>query len=486
MPDSPPAEKPRRPSVFSDPHPAPNSLFGEILDWMLAPLLLVWPFSITVTYQVAVEIVDQVYDRVLVEHLGRALSGVRVTAAGVEVTLPPAQPAKTDDSESDSQFYQVALAEGELIAGEADLPPLKGGDVRTLGKTHFRDGQIQGEPVRIAYQLLPSPDDARPILVQAAETRNQRKALTSQIISSVLLPQFAIIPLAVVLVWLGLTRGLAPLTRLQERIRSRRPDDLSPIDLSTVPEELQPMISAFNQMMARLEDNLAAQQRFIAAAAHQLKTPLTGLKTQTELALRETDASQLKEYLRRIAAGVERASRMTYQLLNLARAEASHDVKQPMVRIDLESLVREVTIRYVPRALERNIDLGFEIQAKDQPMPWVSGVRVLLAEMIDNLIDNAIKYTPVGGTVTVRLIAAAQPVLEIEDTGIGIPVEERERIFERFYRTLGTDAEGSGLGLAIVREIADLHHIQIEIGDNPAGSGSLFRLTFPATLTSGG
>lgn len=119
-------------------------------------------------------------------------------------------------------------------------------------------------------------------------------------------------------------------------------------------------------------------------------------------------------------------------------------------------------------------------------MPWVSGVRVLLAEMIDNLIDNAIKYTPVGGTVTVRLVDAAQPVLEIEDTGIGIPVEERERIFERFYRTLGTDAEGSGLGLAIVREIADLHHIRIEIGDNPAGPGSLFRLTFPATLTSGG
>ena len=470
------AAKQRRPSVFSDPTPALNSLFGEILDWMLAPLLLVWPISIAATHHIADGIANQAYDHVLAEHVVRIAREMKITSEGVQVVLPPAAVAAIEDDDIDRQYFQVAVAGGEFVSGTAELPALRGGDEHLPGTVLFRNGSLMGEPVRIAYQLVPSPWDARPLLIQAAETRKQRNALSSRIISGVLLPQFAIIPLAVVLVWLGLTRGLAPLTRLQSRIRERRPDDLSPIDLRTVPEELRPIVMAFNDMMIRLQDNLDAQQRFISAAAHQLKTPLTGLKTQVELALQEQDCMQLRDYLQRIAMGVDRASHLTYQLLQLARAEASHEkAAQKMEPLDLGELAREVSMHCAPRALARNIDIGFE--EADIPMK-IFGVPLLLREMIDNLVDNAIKYTPAGGAVTVRLRVGAGWILEVEDTGIGIAEDDRKRVFDRFYRVLGTDADGSGLGLAIVREIAELHEASIEILQNPQGRGTLFRIVF--------
>lgn len=475
------AEKARRSSVFSDPNPVLNSLFGEILDWMLAPLLLVWPISIAATHHIADEIANQPYDYALSEQVGQIVRNLIITQDGVTVSLPKAsavQSAAADDGDADRQYYQVAVAGGDLIAGDEEVPPLPAGSPRASGEVLFRSDHVMGERVRIAYQLLPLPADARPLLVQVAETRKQRNALSSRIIAGVLLPQFAIIPLAVVLVWLGLTRGLVPLTRLQSRIRERRPDDLSPIELRTVPEELRPMVGAFNDMMARLQDNLDAQQRFIAAAAHQLKTPLTGLKTHVELALQESDSKQLPDYLQRIAAGVDRASHLTYQLLQLARAEASHEKPRALEPVDLDALVRDVVSHCVPRALARNIDLGFE---KAEAEVKIFGVPLLLREMIDNLVDNAIKYTPAGGRVTVRLHAWPDTVLEVEDSGIGILSEDRQRIFDRFFRALGTDVEGSGLGLAIVREIADLHQVSIEVLDNPHGQGTLIRLVFSNT-----
>ncbi len=454
----------------------PHSLFGEILDWMLAPLLFLWPISIVATNHVANQIADLPYDRQLGDHVVAISRQVEMQGARVNVNLPgPARDMLRAD-EDDTTYFQVIGPHGELVVGDSDIPRVEvPGSAEDLQTLRFRDERIHNEETRVAYQFVPAEPGQPPVLVQVAETRHKREQLASRIISGVLLPQFAIIPLAVTLVWLGLTRGLAPLKRLQLRIRRRRPDDLSPINLRNVPEELRPVIAAFNDMMARLEDNLEAQHRFIAAAAHQLKTPLTGLKTQTELALQETDYVQLHEYLQRIAGGVDRAAHLTSQLLQLARAEASHETVHDKEPVDLENLVREVTAHCVPRALARNIDLGFEEAGKKM---IIFGVPLLLREMIDNLVDNAIKYTPAGGRVTVRLRATFGWILEVEDTGIGIAKEDRSRVFERFYRALDTDAEGSGLGLAIVREIADLHRASIEVLDNPEGCGTVIRLVF--------
>lgn len=470
------AEGERRP-------PAPHSLFGEILDWMLAPLLLLWPISIVATNHVANQIADLPYDRQLGASVMAVVRQVDIREGRVDVDLPVAARDMLRSDEDDTIYFQVGGPHGELLAGDGDIPkPVEPPDAET-GTTLYRDAVIGGDEVRIAYQYLNVGPGRGSMLVQVAETRHKREQLASRIISGVLLPQFAIIPVAVVLVWFGLTRGLAPLARLQSRIRQRCSDDLSPLNLRNVPEELRPMVAAFNDMMARLEDNLESRHRFIAAAAHQLKTPLTGLKTQTELALQETDCAQLHEYLQRIAGGVERAARLTSQLLQLARAEASHEQVGAMETVDLDGLARDVAAQHVPRALAREIDLGFE--EAEAPLEIV-GVPLLLREMIDNLVDNAVKYTPVGGRITVRLRSAPDRVLEVEDSGIGIPAEDRPFIFDRFYRALGTDVEGSGLGLAIVREIADLHQISIDVLDNPAGRGTLIRLFFRPDVPAAG
>lgn len=469
-------ELPASAAITDNQRVEPHSLFGEILDWMLAPLLFLWPISIVATNHVANQIADLPYDHQLRANVVAIVRLVELHGTRVSVSLPGAARDMMSADEDDTTYFQVIGPHGELVIGDSDIPHIDApGDAAEQPTIHFRNVRIHNEETRVAYQFLSAAPGQPPVLVQVAETRHKREQLASRIISGVLLPQFAIIPLAVMLVWLGLTRGLAPLKRLQLRIRRRQPDDLSPIMLRTVPEELRPVIAAFNDMMARLEDNLEAQHRFIAAAAHQLKTPLTGLKTQTELALQETDCLQLHDYLQRISSGVDRAAHLTYQLLQLARAEASHENVRTMEPVDLQALAHEVTAHCVPRALARNIDLGFE--EAGSPM-IISGVTLLLREMIDNLVDNAIKYTPVGGRVTVRLHATSAWSLEVEDTGIGIVKEDRPRVFERFYRALGTDAEGSGLGLAIVREIAELHRASIEVLDNPDGHGTLIRLVF--------
>lgn len=453
-----------------------NSLFGEILDWMLAPLLFLWPISIAVTNHVANQIADQPYDQALSENVAAIVRLVKIEGNHVNVNFPASARAMLRADETDTLYYQVTGLRGELVAGDRDIPWIEIPEKINADEVLFRDDSINGEEIRVAYALVPSPPGRMPVLVQVAETRNKRGGLASRIISGVLLPQFAIIPLAVILVYMGLSRGIAPINRLQARIRSRRPGDLSPIPIRGVPEELRPVIIALNEMMERLEENLQAQQRFIADAAHQLKTPLTGLKMQTELALAETDPAQLHEFVARIASGTERAVHLATQLLTLARAEASHEKVHSVEPLDLEVLARQVSEEWVTRAMTAGIDLGFE--GTGWPLA-IDGIPLLLRELLKNLVDNAIKYTPRGGKVTVRARAGSEAVLEVEDNGVGIPEGERARVFERFYRVLGNEADGSGLGLPIVKEIADLHRAQVRLEAPENGPGTRVRVVFP-------
>ncbi|MDP1612275.1 MAG: sensor histidine kinase N-terminal domain-containing protein [Sulfuritalea sp.] len=454
----------------------PNSLFGEILDWMLAPLLLLWPISIAATNHVAGYIANQPYDQQLADSVSAIVHLVSIDGDRITVNLPPSARAVLGSDDVDAHYFQVVGPNTRVIQGDKEIPwpplPAK----IEAGKILFRDDRIDAENVRIAYAFLPVRSGQPPAVVQVAETLKKREALASSIISGVLLPQFAIIPLAVILVYLGLTRGIAPLRLLQQRIHRRRPSDLSPIPVTRVPEEVRPLVVAFNQMMGRLEENLQAQQRFIAQAAHQMRTPLTGLKTQTEVALLETDPAQMRHALQLIAESTDRAAHLINQLLVLARAEASHEKLHRVEPLDLDALARGVAEEWVVRALAKQIDLGFEDYGR--PL-MIDGVPLLLRELLSNLVDNAIKYTAPGGHVTVRARGGHQAVIEVEDDGIGIPLEERGSVFERFYRVLGTDAEGSGLGLPIAAEIAELHRATIDLLPGTAGKGSLFRVSFP-------
>ncbi len=460
---------------------AQGSLFGEILDWMLAPLLLLWPMSVLLTWLVAQNIANPPFDRQLAE-AARALS--RQIAVGIDsrsgdlrarFELPAGASELLHTDEADEIYYQVLGLRGEFVSGERDLPVPVDDRPAPPGEVRFRDDAIHGRPVRVAY-LWVAPGGLDPAaataLVQVGETLGKRSRLATEILKGVILPQFVILPVAVLLVWLALSRGIAPLNQLQRRIRSRDSNDLSPIDEREAPEEVAPLVRAINDLLARLDRSIGAQKHFLADAAHQLKTPLAGLRTQAELAQREIDAGQrdpqeLKKSLRQIARSSQSAAHMVNQLLALARAEGKEQTVQ-LESVSLAPVAAETVRDFVPRALDKRIDLGYEGPEPEGSTLRVRGHAVLLRELMRNLVDNALQYTPAGGTVTVRVVEdpfGQVVVLQVEDNGPGIPTAEREHVFQPFYRALGTNVDGSGLGLAIVREIADQHGAEIMLDD---------------------
>ena len=476
-----------------------HSLFGEILDWMLAPLLLLWPMSIAITYLVAKSIANQPFDRALEDAVTVVAQQLREVDGKVVSQLAGSAREILRADDVDHVYFQVIGPRGELVDGDRDLPAPTDDEAERLRGTavQFRNAGMQGTPVRVAYtyvSLRPAPAsgeraaEPRQALVQVAETLDKRAQLANEIIKGVILPQFIILPIVLALVWFALARGLSPLAQLQERIRARRPDDLSPIDSRQVPEEISPLVGSLNDMLGRLAQTIDMQKRFIADAAHQMKTPLAGMRMQSELALRQVDPDEIHRSLEQLAKSSESATRLVNQLLALARAENQPHVGAPLAPTDLAALARDTVRDWVQASFAYQIDLGFEAPPADANADAniiIAANPLMLRELLSNLIDNALRYTPAGGSVTVRVKgSAAQAVLEVEDTGPGIAPAERARVFERFYRILGSGAPGSGLGLAIVREIAQQHGAEVDIFNVPhrplrRNPGSLFRVSFP-------
>jgi two-component system sensor histidine kinase TctE len=440
-----------------------RSLFGEILNWMLAPLILMWPVSVVITYFGAQNIANAPYDRALANTLLMLTQQVRKVNDTVALDLTDSTQAILRGDETDSMFYLVLGHDDQLLGGDRELPLPVGMDRPLPGVIQYRDASLRGFDIRVAYTWVDLRiPDTRPVLVEVAETLGKRAQLANQIVRGVIIPQLIILPVAILMVWFGLTRGIRPLNALQARLRARRPDDLSPIATREVPQEITPLVAAMNDLLARQADNVQAQRRFVADAAHQLKTPLAGLRTQAELALRHASPQDIETCLHHLIEGSERATRLVNQLLALARAEDSTIPALERVPVDLQAIAREQTLARVHDAMTHGIDLGLE---GDETPVMVAGNALLLGELASNLIDNALRYTPRGGTVTVRVHTTdTLALLEVEDSGPGIAPDERERVFDR---VLGTAAEGSGLGLAIVREIAQRHGADVSLGDNP-------------------
>ncbi len=481
------------PALYVPPNPEPeeniqHSLFGEILDWMLAPLLLLWPMSIAITYLVAKSIANQPFDHALEDSVTVLSQQVKEVDGHAVSRLPgPARDILRAD-DVDNVYIQIVGPHREIVDGDRALPlPFDEERYRT-GTVHFRNDVVHGTQVRVAFSYVNLRPLARPdeepqtALVQVAETLEKRAQLANEIIKGVILPQFIILPIVLALVWFALARGLSPLAQLQERIRARRPDDLSPIDSRQVPEEISPLVGSLNDMLERLSQTIEMQKRFIADAAHQMKTPLAGMRMQSELALRQCDPGEIHRSLEQLAKSSESATRLVNQLLALARAENQPHAGNAFEPLDLAQLARATVQDWVQASFAHRIDLGFE--QPDAPAD-IAGNPIMLREMLSNLIDNALRYTPAGGSVTVRVRAEGETaVLEVEDTGPGIAQAERAHVFERFYRILGSAAPGSGLGLAIVREIAQQHGAEIEVFNNPRSfaskaPGCLFRISFP-------
>jgi two-component system sensor histidine kinase TctE len=477
-------------------HREQRSLFGEILDWMLTPLLLLWPVSLVLTWLVAQSIAGKPFDRALEYNVAALAQLVTVSNNRVQFNLPrPARELLRAD-DTDTVYYQVLGSRGEYLSGERDLPLPPEDDKSPSGEVHFRDAAVHGVEVKVAYTWVKlALPGAKPALVQVAETLEKRSVLATEIVKGVMLPQFVILPLAVLLVWLALVQAIKPLNQLEERIRARKPDDLSPIDAQSVPLEVAPLVDSVNDLLLRLMDSIATQKRFLADAAHQLKTPLAGLRMQADLAQREgANAEELKQSLRQIGRASIRATHTVNQLLALARAESS-GAAMPRTSCDLADLTMSVVRDCVPRAIEKHIDLGYEGTQPGVEGGQFAGNPTLLKELIRNLVDNAINYTPSSlekpGVITARVLTdpfGKTLVLQVEDSGPGVSEAERELIFQPFYRALGTEADGSGLGLPIVMKIAHQHNATVSMEDTRPGQvppGARFSVRFFAEASAG-
>lgn len=449
----------------------------QLLTWLLVPLTLLLIADAFVSYWITLDFSRRAYDRTLIEIAHEIALHLRLSAGQIEFDMPePARRVLLSDP-SDTIHFGIATADGTQIAG-SPMPGPSGPTQRGPRDETLYDGVVENEPVRLVeFRSDLSAGIGRPAaVVRVAETQVKRKSLAREMLLSVIVPQVLLILVAGFLVWVGVARGLSPLLRLQKSVAARSSYDLSPVAIAEVPGEVRPLLQSINALLERLDRAMTLQSRFVADAAHQLKTPVAGLQAQIELALRQDDAALTRESLMVFQNGLERLARLVSQLLSLARNEPDAAASVRMARIDLNELALQTASAWVPEALSRNIDLGFE---RAPSAVLIDGDAERLRELFDNLLDNAIRYSSSGGQVTVQVSGHPRPSISVNDDGPSIPTDERLRVFERFHRLLGTGNEGSGLGLAIAQEIARIHGASISLADDLDGVGNRFTVTFP-------
>jgi two-component system, OmpR family, sensor histidine kinase TctE len=453
--------------------PPQQSIRRRLLVLLVSVLLLLVASASAITYWVALRSANDAYDRSLLDPALDLQQNIRIDNGILSLDLPPkAQEALMYDRVDDVVF-QIRGPDGVVIAGVDDLPAAL--DL-TRGKHEFYDTTLHGMDFRVAALL-----NDQNVLVQVGETRHKRNRLVGEILFAELIPTSLIALITIALAWAAVAHGLSPLARVREELLRRSPQDLRPIESDIAPIEIAPVVDAFNRLLGRLRDASAMQQRFLANAAHQLRTPLAGLQMHLELLLRREQSSDIRSDLERLHKATLRSGHMTNQLLALAKAESTPGIEPRLQPVDLYQCAEAAAQQWVPTAIARSIDLGFSLEHNVVP-----GDPVLLAALLDNLIDNALRYTPPGGAVTVNCgVRQDIPYLSVEDTGAGIPDADRINVLERFYRVAGTQGEGSGLGLAIVKEIADKHRARVGIETPANGRGTRVVVLFESMVQRG-
>lgn len=461
--------------------PGRRSLHRHLMWWLLIPQLVLWIAAAFVTYSVAARHANLAIDRSLYQSSRALAQQVKPIDNGLLIDFPKAAQAILETDPDDRVYYMVSTPPGQFILGNNTLPPPPPIPDLQLDRPYFYDGRVGDVPVRVAALYLAYGDKASPqrMLVQLAKSRASREELARQILIDTALPLSGLILLMSLIVWGGIRTGLAPLARLQAVVEDRAPNDLAPIELEAAPQEVRALAQAVNSLLAQVHENVSTQRRFISNAAHQLRTPLAGLKSQVELALADAQDPALRARLQRVHESATRAAHLVGQLLVLARAEPESAAALGRRRFDLARLVREVTAEQVPRALQAGVDLGVE-DRDVEPLP-VLGNSLLIREVLLNLIDNAVRYAGRGASVTVHSRAVqGQAEVVVEDDGPGLPPEAgpdaHRRVFERFVRA-SHDSQGCGLGLAIVREIVERHAGQVHLEPvQPHGLRAVVRL----------
>jgi two-component system sensor histidine kinase TctE len=457
-----------------------QGLQSRLLWWLLPALALLVAVNSVSAYRTALKAVNTAYDRSLLAVARAVADRVELRDGRVAVEVPY---IALDFFQSDLRghvFYRVGGLDGAAVSGYDDLPRVPSGLPRSedyFALASFYTAEYRGEPVRIVALHQPVFDDRirGMALIQVAETLVSREALTRKLMVDTVASQLLLVALAALVIVVVVRVAFRPLGRLRSELDARAAGDLSPIDTRGVPREVGALVAGMNDYVGRLKGALDRQERFIADATHQLRTPLAVLRTQTGLALREDDPARLRETV----AAMDRSVGDTINLANqlLTRARAQHGIATPAFEeLDLAKVAREACLELGTGAVARRIDLGFE---GEHAVPMRADP-TLIRELVKNLVDNAIRYTPEGGRVTVRMSAPGEaPAIEVEDSGEGVAAADRERVFEPFHRLASSSQPGVGLGLSIVRDIARAHGADIELGDGSGGIGLKVRVRFP-------
>jgi two-component system sensor histidine kinase TctE len=466
-----------------------GSLRNQLLRWLIAPLIALVALNAVSLYRDALEAADMAYDRSLLASTRALAERVSVSGGKVVADVPY---VALDSFETDTLgriYYKVTGLRGETVSGYGDLPPVPKNVPRSElypALVRFYHADYNGEPVRIAALLQPVFDDSmRGIaLIQVGETLDARRALSRRILVNTLLRQALLVLAVATLVWFAVRLVLRPLMRLKHQVETRALSDLSDFDEALVHREVRPLVAAMNGTMARMQGLIASQRRFIADASHQLRTPLTVLKTQAEVALRENDPAAMQAIVRSIAATTDSTVRLANRLLTLARIEHGSGSAHTGP-VSLTAVARQVGLELALPAVQKGLDLALEAEDSDEML--VQGQELLLHELVSNLADNAIRYTPAGGSVLLRVRRLPfAVVLEVEDSGPGIAPAEHDKVFMPFYRAeagLEANPGGTGLGLAIVRDIATLHGAELALGSADGGRGLKVSVSFAAATT---
>ncbi|WP_018150384.1 sensor histidine kinase [Leeia oryzae] len=454
------------------------SLRKTLVTRLWISLSIIGVIASVVTYLLAYNYANFAYDRALMDSAESLAKQLTYEDGKPKLNLPPAARTVLLTDRSDQIRFQVKdLIHQTVLARNGDLgtPPER---AQMTDHPVYHDEVLHGQTFRIISMVEFLQPDHHPVLVEVGETRHKRDLLAREILVGVVTLMLILVVLSITLVWRGIATTLKPLQVLEVEAAKRSTDNLAPLDPSIAPLEVRALIQAINRLMARLAESIESQRRFTANAAHQLRTPVAGLRLQAQLAQKNREPEVMLGMLRDIEESAARTAHVIDQLLLLSKAEAgSYLMLQSPQQLNLEEVARRVTARYVDAAIGREIDLGFEADCPDTP--WIRGHGGLMEEMIANLIDNAVRYTPKGGTVTVQVLQQkGRPVLRVSDSGPGIPETEWQAVFNRHYRSDTASSAGAGLGLAIVQEIASQYQATARLTPPAPGYGCCFEVSF--------
>ncbi len=449
-----------------------RKLIVSMLSMMLPLFFLLWG----VAYFSSLYFIDAAFDRSLVRRVYALADRVEVLHGQVRVDLPVAAREMLVFDQEDLLFHSMTDPHGRVIEGELVMPPLPGKKPLSPGQLIVYDGVKDGEPVRVAaFSLsLKGTSASGTVLIQVGETLTRRSALAERATLAIVIPMLLMTLTAAAAIAYGIGKGLEPMRLLRDRLAARPALDPSPVPLEGTPAELRPFLNEINSLLQRLSEAVEAQSRFVADAAHQLRTPIAGIRAQAEAAMAAAQPDDVHLALQRIVGSAQNMGQLVQKLLVLARVDAAENTLH-LVRLDGIVLAREIARDWAPQVLAKGVEIGFEATGGEAQ---VMGDAQLLREMLGNLIDNALRYGGTRITLTVDSMGQEGVVWSVSDNGPGIPESQYAAVFAPFHR-LSEGVDGAGLGLTIVQRIASLHGAKVSLGPSNMGSGLTVSVKFP-------